>query len=56
MQETSAAFIFSTSAVPPSGVDWASPGIASILAPASALMPPVALISSTASMAPMRPC
>ena len=45
---TPAEFIFSTSAVPPSGVDCASPSTGSILAPPSDLMPPAALISSTA--------
>src|SRR5947209_1239129 len=50
-----AEFIFSTSALPPSGVDCASPNTGSILAPPSDLMPP-ALISSSASDAPMRPC
>src|SRR5580692_8059337 len=54
--ETSAEFIFSTSALPPSGVDCASPSTASILAPPSALMPPAALISSIAMVAPSRPC
>src|SRR5580704_10101863 len=49
--ETSAEFIFSTSALPPSGVDCASPSTASILAPPNALMPPAALISSIAMLA-----
>src|SRR5262249_22632963 len=53
---TPAEFIFSTSALPPSGVDWASPSIASILAPPNALIPPAALISSIAMTAPIRPC
>src|SRR5580704_16875727 len=56
MAATSAEFIFSTSALPPSGVDCASPSTASILAPPSALMPPAALISSIAMVAPSRPC
>ncbi len=38
------------------GVDCASPSTASIFAPPSALMPPAALISSIARVAPMRPC
>jgi len=53
---TPAEFIFSTSALPPSGVDWASPSTASTLAPPSALIPPAALISSIAIVAPSRPC
>src|SRR6476620_11274196 len=56
MAATPAPFIFSTSALPPSGVDCASPSTGSILAPRSGLMPPAALISSIASCAPMRPC
>ena len=37
MAATPAAFIFSTSALPPSGVDWASPSTASIFAAAERL-------------------
>src|SRR5262249_25500116 len=53
---TPAPCIFSTSALPPSGVDCASPSTGSIFAPPIDLMPPAALISSIASWAPMRPC
>src|SRR5215468_8110048 len=53
---TPAAFIFSTSALPPSGVDWASPGIASSFEPPRALIPPAPLMSSIAIIAPIRPC
>src|SRR6516165_1678025 len=53
MAATPAAFIFSTSELPPSGVDCASPRTGSILAPPSALMPPPALISAGALMTPV---